>query len=55
MLKLILVFNLVTFFQPKEWKFMRERTDKSLPNGLRTAENVVETMVNPVTETYLIE
>ncbi|CAA99765.2 mRNA guanylyltransferase [Caenorhabditis elegans] len=41
--------------RPKEWKFMRERTDKSLPNGLRTAENVVETMVNPVTETYLIE
>ncbi|KAF1768750.1 hypothetical protein GCK72_000563 [Caenorhabditis remanei] len=41
--------------RPKSWKFMRERTDKSLPNGLNTAKNVVDTMVNPVTEQYLTD
>uniref|UniRef100_A0A8R1I099 mRNA-capping enzyme n=1 Tax=Caenorhabditis japonica TaxID=281687 RepID=A0A8R1I099_CAEJA len=41
--------------RPIEWKFMRERTDKSLPNGKRTADNVLETMTNPVTEENLLE
>ncbi|CAI2314212.1 unnamed protein product [Caenorhabditis sp. 36 PRJEB53466] len=41
--------------RPREWKFMRERTDKSLPNGHRTASNVLETMTNPVTEKDLLE
>lgn len=40
---------------PIEWKFMRERTDKSLPNGLKTAQNVYDTMIKPVTEKYLLE
>ncbi|CAI5438289.1 unnamed protein product [Caenorhabditis angaria] len=39
--------------RPKEWKFMRERTDKSAPNALKTAQNVFETMTNPVTKEYL--
>uniref|UniRef100_A0A1I7U445 mRNA guanylyltransferase n=1 Tax=Caenorhabditis tropicalis TaxID=1561998 RepID=A0A1I7U445_9PELO len=41
--------------QAMGWKFMRERTDKSLPNGLRTAENVYDTMMNPVTKRNLLE
>ncbi|CAL2030748.1 unnamed protein product [Caenorhabditis brenneri] len=41
--------------QPMGWEFMRERTDKSLPNGLRTAQNVLTTMLQPVTEQYLLE
>ncbi|ULU10947.1 hypothetical protein L3Y34_014870 [Caenorhabditis briggsae] len=40
--------------QATEWVFMRERTDKSLPNGLRTAQNVLDTMLRPVTEEYLL-
>lgn len=40
--------------KPLGWIFMRERTDKSLPNGLRTAQNVLDTMMRPVTEEYLL-
>lgn len=32
------------------WKFLRVRTDKSEPNALNTASNVLETMMNPVTK-----
>lgn len=36
------------------WEFMRERTDKSLPNALRTANNVFESICNPITLEYLL-
>ncbi|CAG0879045.1 unnamed protein product [Cyprideis torosa] len=39
----------------KKWKFMRERTDKSLANAYRTAVNVCESIRNPVTEEYLFD
>ncbi|CAB3410852.1 unnamed protein product [Caenorhabditis bovis] len=39
--------------RPKEWKFMRERTDKSAPNALKTAQSVFDTMTNPITKEHL--
>jgi len=38
-----------------QWVFMRERTDKSFPNGFNTAMGVIESIRNPVTEQYLLE
>jgi len=40
-------------FQKKEWSFMRERTDKSFPNGYNTAMGVIESIKNPVTKEIL--
>lgn len=37
------------------WVFMRERTDKSFPNALSTAEAVCSTIRNPVTEEILLD
>lgn len=37
------------------WCFMRERTDKSLPNGKNTAYNVWESIIQPVTQDDLIK
>ena len=36
------------------WSFMRERTDKSFPNALKTAEGVLKSIQFPVTEEYLL-
>merc|ERR1719430_1668923 len=36
-----------------QWVFMRERTDKSFPNGYNTAIGVIESIKNPVTEDIL--
>ncbi|VDM64584.1 unnamed protein product [Angiostrongylus costaricensis] len=38
-----------------QWIFMRERTDKSLPNSLKTAQAVYSSMVNPIDKNTLIE
>jgi len=37
-----------------QWVFMRERTDKSFPNGYDTATGVIESIKNPVTEEILL-
>ncbi|XP_018018870.1 mRNA-capping enzyme [Hyalella azteca] len=41
--------------EKREWVFMRERTDKSFPNSYQTAEAVVKTIMQPVTEQYLLD
>ncbi|KJH53399.1 mRNA capping enzyme, catalytic domain protein [Dictyocaulus viviparus] len=42
-------------FENGQWIFMRERTDKSLPNSLKTAQSVYNSMVNPIDRNMLIE
>jgi len=42
-------------WEADQWVFMRERTDKSFPNGFNTAMGVIESIRNPVTEHYLLE
>ncbi|KAJ6222243.1 hypothetical protein RDWZM_000788 [Blomia tropicalis] len=37
------------------WEFMRERTDKSYPNALETAKAVWRSMVEPVTQQFLLD
>ncbi|KAF2365927.1 mRNA capping enzyme catalytic domain [Trinorchestia longiramus] len=37
-----------------QWVFMRERTDKSFPNSFKTAEAVMQTIREPVTEDFLL-
>lgn len=41
-------------FENNEWKFMRERTDKSYPNGFNTAAAVSASIRDPVTKEDLI-
>lgn len=36
------------------WQFMRERTDKSFPNSLTTANGVCKSIRNPITRDYLL-
>ncbi|XP_013383469.1 mRNA-capping enzyme [Lingula anatina] len=38
-----------------QWRFMRERTDKSFPNAYTTAMGVCESIRNPVTKEILFE
>ena len=38
-----------------QWKIMRERTDKNKPNHVSTANAVMESIVNPVTEKMLVQ
>ncbi|VDL74039.1 unnamed protein product [Nippostrongylus brasiliensis] len=38
-----------------QWVFMRERTDKSLPNALKTAQSVYNSMINPIDKNMLID
>ena len=38
----------------KTWIFMRERTDKSFPNAYSTAEAVMKSITEPVTEEKLL-
>lgn len=40
-------------WENNQWIFMRERTDKSFPNGYNTAMGVIESIKNPVTEELL--
>ncbi|ESO99997.1 hypothetical protein LOTGIDRAFT_213203 [Lottia gigantea] len=39
----------------KYWKYMRQRTDKSFPNNLETAEEVCKSIRNPVTQEMLLQ
>lgn len=41
-------------FENNQWKFMRERTDKSFPNSYNTAMAVYRSIKNPVTDEYLL-
>ena len=38
-----------------QWKFMRQRTDKSFPNAYSTAQGVIESIRNPVNKQALFE
>lgn len=38
-----------------QWIFMRERTDKSFPNGYKTAIGVINSIKDPVTEEILLD
>uniref|UniRef100_A0A7E4ZVT1 mRNA-capping enzyme n=1 Tax=Panagrellus redivivus TaxID=6233 RepID=A0A7E4ZVT1_PANRE len=42
-------------FVNNEWRFMRERTDKSHPNAFATAKSVVNTIRNPLPKDYLCQ
>ncbi|XP_053950889.1 mRNA-capping enzyme isoform X1 [Anastrepha ludens] len=37
-----------------QWEFMRERTDKLLPNSYNTAESVLESIRHPITKSILL-
>jgi len=41
-------------WENNQWVFMRERTDKSFPNGYNTAMGVIESIKHPVTEEDLL-
>lgn len=41
-------------WENNQWVFMRERTDKSFPNGYKTAMGVINSIKEPVTENYLL-
>ncbi|XP_030079530.1 mRNA-capping enzyme isoform X1 [Drosophila hydei] len=43
-----------TMNQYGNWDFMRERTDKKLPNSFNTAVSVVESIKHPITKDYLL-
>ncbi|KAH8308544.1 hypothetical protein KR044_006036 [Drosophila immigrans] len=43
-----------TMSQFGNWEFMRERTDKKLPNSFNTAVSVVESIKHPITKEYLL-
>uniref|UniRef100_A0A1A9WAG5 mRNA-capping enzyme n=1 Tax=Glossina brevipalpis TaxID=37001 RepID=A0A1A9WAG5_9MUSC len=38
-----------------KWVFMRERTDKTLPNSFNTAKSVFDSIRAPITKEYLLE
>jgi mRNA-capping enzyme len=42
-------------FEDSQWKFMRERTDKSFPNSFNTAKAVCGTIQNPITKEKLLD
>ncbi|EZA60009.1 hypothetical protein DMN91_008331 [Ooceraea biroi] len=42
-------------FESGQWIFMRQRTDKSFPNSLSTAESVCKSIVKPVTKEWLLD
>jgi len=41
-------------WENNQWVFMRERTDKSFPNGFKTAQGVINSIKEPVTEEMLL-
>ena len=41
--------------ETNSWVFMRERTDKSFPNAYATAEAVLKSIKEPVTEPILLQ
>ncbi|CAB3231409.1 unnamed protein product [Arctia plantaginis] len=42
-------------YQDGRWQFMRERTDKSFPNGFETARSVCQSIQEPVTKEILLD
>lgn len=42
-------------WENNQWIFMRERTDKSFPNGFNTAKGVIGSIQDPVTEEILYD
>lgn len=42
-------------FKGRGWVIMRERTDKSFPNGYKTALGVWDSITNPITQENLLE
>lgn len=42
-------------FENGQWAFMRQRTDKSFPNSLSTAESVCKSIIKPVTKERLLD
>lgn len=42
-------------YEDGQWKFMRERTDKSFPNSEKTAMSVWKSITEPVTKEYLLD
>ncbi|KAJ8952496.1 hypothetical protein NQ318_003292 [Aromia moschata] len=42
-------------YENHQWKYMRERTDKSYPNSYNTARAVFESIQNPVTKEKLLD
>ncbi|KAJ8934930.1 hypothetical protein NQ314_013089 [Rhamnusium bicolor] len=42
-------------FEDNQWKFMRERTDKSYPNSYNTAKAVCGTIQHPITKEKLLD
>ncbi|XP_044267680.1 mRNA-capping enzyme [Tribolium madens] len=42
-------------FEDNQWKFMRERTDKSFPNSFNTAKAVCGSISNPITKEKLLD
>ncbi|CAH2104976.1 unnamed protein product [Euphydryas editha] len=42
-------------YENNQWVFMRERTDKSFPNSVDTANAVFESIKKPVTKEYLLD
>lgn len=43
------------YFQNGKWEFMRERTDKSLPNSVKTAKAVYNSIIYPIHKEMLID
>ena len=41
-------------WEDNQWVFMRERTDKSFPNGYKTAMGVIQSIREPVTTEILL-
>jgi len=42
-------------WEDNQWIFMRERTDKSFPNGYNTAMGVISSIKDPVTTEILLD
>merc|ERR1712241_508755 len=42
-------------WEDNQWVFMRERTDKSFPNGYNTAIGVINSIRDPVTKEILLD
>ncbi|CAH1970959.1 unnamed protein product [Acanthoscelides obtectus] len=42
-------------YEDNQWKFMRERTDKSFPNSFDTAKAVYASIQQPITKDKLLD
>lgn len=46
--------QLFSLLQDGKWEFMRERTDKSLPNSNKTAKAIYDSIIHPIDKNSLI-